>query len=391
MLWHALPPEVNTALLMAGAGPEPMLQAATGWESLATALDTQAVELAGLAVSLQQAWTGPSSERAAAAIEPALAWLHNASQTAQRRGIQAAAQAASYARALGTTPSLPEIAVNHITHAVLSATNFLGINMVPIGMNEVDYFGRMWNQAGTAMDAYQAETVANTMFEPIEPMRPILAPGAEAAEAAASVRTSAAGSRSSADGDDPPQPTPDDGGSLGDQILKYLAGAALLSAPLQQMTQQMMQPLQQIASLAGHGGGAAGLGGQGVAALAKLPGPDSGHVGLVGAHPFSSHPLAGGSGPRVGKGLMYASALPGAGGSASGTALLTGLVDKPGPAGIGTSSAGAGASAAGGAAPVGALGAGAHAGAGTRSGLTGTAAPARADDDGAEFDDEDDW
>jgi hypothetical protein len=157
------------------------------------------------------------------------------------------------------------------------------------------------------------------------------------------------------------------------------------------MTQQMMQPLQQIASLAGHGGGAAGLGGQGAAALAKLPGPDSGHVGLVGAHPFSSHPLAGGSGPRVGKGLMYASALPGAGGSASGTALLTGLVDKPGPAGIAASSAGAGASAAGGAAPVGALGAGAHAGAGARSGLTGTAAPARADDDGAEFDDEDDW
>ncbi len=313
MLWHALPPEVNTALLMAGAGPEPMLQAATGWESLATALDTQAVELAGLVMSLQQAWTGPSSERAAAAIEPALAWLHDASQTAQRRGTQAAAQAASYAKALGTTPSLPEIAANHITHAVLSATNFLGINMVPIGMNEIDYFGRMWNQAGTAMDAYQAETMANTMFEPIEPMRPILAPGAEAAEATASATTATAPHGSASDGDDPPKPTPDDGGSLGDQILEYLAGAALLSAPLQQLTQQMMQPLQQIASLAGHSG-AVGLGGQGAGALAKLPGRDSGHVGLVGAHPFSSHPLAGGSGPRVGKGLMYASALPGSGG-----------------------------------------------------------------------------
>lgn len=28
MLWHAMPPELNTARLMAGAGPAPMLAAA---------------------------------------------------------------------------------------------------------------------------------------------------------------------------------------------------------------------------------------------------------------------------------------------------------------------------------------------------------------------------
>ena len=64
MLWHAMPPELNTAGLMAGAGPAPMLQAAAGWEALGAALEAQAVELAAALASLKAVWTGASSERA---------------------------------------------------------------------------------------------------------------------------------------------------------------------------------------------------------------------------------------------------------------------------------------------------------------------------------------
>ena len=60
--------------------------------------------------------------------------------------------------AMVATPPLPEIEKNHITHAVLEATNFFGVNTMPIGMNEADYFIRMWNQAAAAMEGYQAET-----------------------------------------------------------------------------------------------------------------------------------------------------------------------------------------------------------------------------------------
>ena len=42
MFWHGMPPELNTARLMAGAGAAPMLQAAAGWEALAIFLETQA-------------------------------------------------------------------------------------------------------------------------------------------------------------------------------------------------------------------------------------------------------------------------------------------------------------------------------------------------------------
>lgn len=178
MLWHAMPPELNTARLMAGAGPAPMLAAAAGWQTLSAALDAQAVELTARLNSLGEAWTGGGSDKALAAATPMVVWLQTASTQAKTRAMQATAQAAAYTQAMATTPSLPEIAANHITQAVLTATNFFGINTIPIALTEMDYFIRMWNQAALAMEVYQAETAVNTLFEKLEPMASILDPGA---------------------------------------------------------------------------------------------------------------------------------------------------------------------------------------------------------------------
>ncbi|MBW0014177.1 PPE family protein [Mycobacterium sp.] len=364
MFWHAMPPELNTARLMAGAGPAPMLQAAAGWEALGGALEAQAAELAARLAALEAAWTGSGSARAIAAATPMVAWLQTAAQQARRRGMQASAQAASYVKALGITPSLPEIATNHITHAVLTATNFFGINLVPIGFNEVDYFVRMWNQAGGAMDIYQAETAANTVFEPLEPMKPILQPGAVsetvlgnlsqfsqmASEAASEVATPTAAVA---------------GIPTGQELTQFASGIGQLgqlSGPMQ----QLLQPLQQLTSLAGQAGGMPGAGG--AHGMAGTPGKaDIGQVGLIGAPPLSNHPLAGGSGPSMGLGLMHAEALPGAGGTSPRTEMMSRLVDQSGPAASSAAAgAGAGSSAAGGAAPLGMMGQGGRSAAGAR-------------------------
>ncbi len=391
MFWHAMPPELNTARLMAGAGTEPMLQAAAGWEALGNSLETQAQELSASLVALKQAWTGTGSDRAIAAATPMVAWLQNAAQQARQRAMKAGAQAAAYMTALGMTPSLPEIATNHITHAVLSATNFFGINLVPIGFNETDYFVRMWNQAGSAMEIYQAETAANTAFEPLEPMRSILQPGvAEAVSGTlneftqmASQAVPGAWRALAAVAEDIPALAP--GMEEATQLLK---GIGQMGGPMQ----QLMMPLQQISSLTSQ---TSSMGGGGAThdplAGGKLA-TDGAQVGLLGASPLSNHPLLGGSGHSVGMGLMHAEKLPGSGGSGPRTSMMGQLIDKP-VVGASPAGAGAGASAMGGAAPMGAMGAGSQSGAAAKSGLS-MPAPLAGQNDEEELpdvDDGDDW
>jgi len=434
MIWHGMPPELNTARLMAGAGEAPMIQAAAGWEALAIFLETQADELAGSLAALSSSWSGTASERAVSATMPMVAWLRTTALQAQKRALQATAQAGAYATAMATTPAIPEIEENHITHGVLEATNFLGVNTVPIGVNEADYFIRMWNQAAFAMDAYQAETVANTLFEPIPPMTPIVipgvgettvgsalgqiaaqAPGAVAREAviahvgaqatleSAGLQTGrgvAQANQMATTAEGQAQKTQNaqqfgqqdqmqQGMQMGMQMASQL-GSTLGQLPQQasqmvmQPMQQLTQPLQQVTSMFSEMGSGGDKGAQ---------------MGLIGANPLSNHPLVGGSGAGAGAGLVRAASLPGVGGTSARTPLMSKLVGAEieptvSPVAVAAGAA-AGASAAGlapvgsgagSAGPMGMMGHGATSG-GSKQGLT---APSPLAYDLGE-DEEDDW
>ncbi|KZS64318.1 PPE family protein [Mycobacterium ostraviense] len=192
MDFAALPPEINSGRMYAGAGAGPLLAAAAAWNGLAAELSATAASFESVVTLLTgEQWLGPASLSMAAAAQPYLAWLTYTGAAAERAGAQAMASAAAYEAAFAATVPPPIIAANRTLLAALVATNFLGINTPAIMATEAHYM-EMWAQDAMAMYAYAASSASAGTLNPLTTPSQTTNPGGVAAQSAAVGQAAAA-------------------------------------------------------------------------------------------------------------------------------------------------------------------------------------------------------
>jgi PPE-repeat protein len=180
-----LPPEVNSARMYSGAGPGPLLAAASAWNGLAAELFTAATSYSSILGELAgQAWLGPASTAMAAAAAPYVAWMSTTAAQAEQTAGQAEAAVAAYEAAFAATVPPPVIAANRAQLMVLIATNFFGQNTAAIAATEAQY-AEMWAQDAAAMYGYAgASAVATQLSQFIQPQHITQSSGLAAQSAA---------------------------------------------------------------------------------------------------------------------------------------------------------------------------------------------------------------
>lgn len=154
--WMAFPPEVQSAMLNFGAGVGPMLNSASYNLWLSSEYRWVASEVEALLREVRSGgWQGQAVEMFVGSCMPFLAWLMKAAADYMDVATQQEVVAAAYAAAVEAMPTQFELAANRVVRGVLMATNFFGVNTIPIALNEEEYV-QMWVRAATTMATYSA-------------------------------------------------------------------------------------------------------------------------------------------------------------------------------------------------------------------------------------------
>jgi PPE-repeat protein len=186
--YGALPPEINSARMYAGAGSGPMLAAAGAWDVLAEELSLTAAAVDMTIADLTSGpWRGPSATAMAAAALPFTTWFKTTAAQAELAASQAKAAAAAFEAAFAMTVPPQVVAANRAQLLLLVATNFFGQNTPAIAATEAHY-AAMWAQDAAAMYSYAGGSAAATQLSEFTSPPQTTNPAAPAGQAAASAQ-----------------------------------------------------------------------------------------------------------------------------------------------------------------------------------------------------------
>src|ERR1700677_4321275 len=181
----ALPPEINSGRMYAGAGSGPLAAAAVAWQGLASELGSAATSYRAVIYDLTAGpWVVRPSLSMAAAPTPYAAWMTTTASQAEQTASQLASAVAAYEAAFSATVAPPVIAANRSLLAALVATNIVGQNTPAIAATEAQY-AEMWAQDAGAMYGYAGASAAATTVTPFNPPPPTTNPAGTGTQAAA--------------------------------------------------------------------------------------------------------------------------------------------------------------------------------------------------------------
>lgn len=176
--FSVLPPEVNPALMFAGPGSGPMLEAAAGWAGLAAEFGSAASSFSSLTSELAgQAWQGPAAAAMLAAAAPYAGFLDAAANSAASAAGQAQTVAEVFESAATAMVHPFAVAANRNEFVQLVLSNLFGQNAPAVAAAEGVY-EQMWATDVATMAGYHAGvSTAAAALTPWEQLREVV--GAE--------------------------------------------------------------------------------------------------------------------------------------------------------------------------------------------------------------------
>src|SRR5665213_2022828 len=181
----ALPPEVNSARMYAGAGSTSLTTAASAWRSLAAELNSAALGYENVITQLSsEEWLGPASTKAAQALTPYVTWMKTTATQAEQAASQLDSASAAFESAFGSVVPPPLIAQNRALLTQALQTNVLGQNTNVIAQLESQY-GQMWAQDAGTLYNYAAQSSTATKVTPFQSAPEVSTQDAQAKQGAA--------------------------------------------------------------------------------------------------------------------------------------------------------------------------------------------------------------